>query len=192
MNSSPMFYLKLFGSPSLERDDGAPLTGRAAQRHRVALLALLALAPAQRLSRDKLIAYLWPESDSERGRNLLNVSTYVLRAAMGESALLSSGDDLRLNADVIQVDVAEFEAALERADHARVVALYRSRFLDGFFLSEAPEFEQWAERERERLARGYERALEELADPLQAGSEVFLCGITHCAPYEAHRADTGV
>ena len=171
MNSSPMFYLKLFGSPSLERDDGAPLTGRAAQRHRVALLALLALAPAQRLSRDKLIAYLWPESDSERGRNLLNVSTYVLRAALGESALLSSGDDLRLNADVIQVDVAEFEAALERADHARAVALYRSRFLDGFFLSEAPEFEQWAERERERLARGYENALEELADAAEGARD---------------------
>jgi TolB-like protein/DNA-binding SARP family transcriptional activator/Flp pilus assembly protein TadD len=159
-----MFYLKLFGSPSLERDDGAPLTGRAAQRHRVALLALLTLAPAQRLSRDKLIAYLWPESDAERGRNLLNVSTYVLRAALGESALLSSGDDLRLNADVIRVDVAEFEAALERADHARAVALYRGRLLDGFFLSEAPEFEQWAERERERLAVGYAKSLETLAE----------------------------
>jgi len=130
----------------------------------MALLAILALAPAGRLSRDKLIAYLWPESDAERGRNLLKVSTYVLRSALGESALLSEGDDLRLNADVVQSDLAEFETALERADHARVVALYRGPFLDGFFLSGAPEFEQWAERERERLAAGHRRALEALGE----------------------------
>src|SRR5215208_7944283 len=155
MNSSP-FDLKLFGSPSIEGAGGENLlTGRAAQRHRLALLALVAMTPGQRLSRDKLIAYLWPESDTERGRNLLRVSTYVLRSALGESALLSEGDDLRLNADVVQSDLAEFETALERADHARVVALYRGPFLAGFFLSGAPEFEQWAERERERLAAGH-------------------------------------
>ncbi|MBA3341373.1 MAG: hypothetical protein H0T48_06010 [Gemmatimonadaceae bacterium] len=162
--NSPTFYLKLLGSPSLEGGGGAPLTGRAAQRHRLALLAPLALAPAQRLSRDNLIAYLWPESDAERGRNLLNVSTYVLRTALGESALLSEGNDLRLNAEIIQTDVADFEAALERADHERAVVLYRGPFLDGFFLSEAPEFEHWVDRERERLAGGYAKALEALAE----------------------------
>src|SRR5688572_33053451 len=102
MSTSPTFYLRLFGSPSIESDDGGgvPLSGRVAQRHRLALLALIAMAPGQRLSRDKLIAYLWPESDSERALNLLKVSSYVLRGELGESALLSEGEDLRLNADV--------------------------------------------------------------------------------------------
>jgi len=158
-----MFHLKLFGSPSLEGDDRALLGGRATQRHRLALLALLAVAADQRLTREKLIAYLWPEAEPERGRNNLNVSTYVLRTALGEGAFLSAGDDLRLNPEVIHTDVAEFEAALERADHARAVALYRGAFLDGFFLPEAPEFEQWADRERERLAGKYAKALEALA-----------------------------
>ena len=157
-----MFQLKLFGNPSIDRD-GVLLTGRASQRHRLALLALLALAPDRRLSRDKLIAYLWPESDPERGRNLLKVATYVLRSALGESALGSNGDGLSLNPDVIRVDVNEFEAMLER-DHARAVTLYKGPFLDGFFLSEAPEFEQWVDRMRERLANGYRKALEGLAD----------------------------
>ncbi|MGH7475980.1 MAG: BTAD domain-containing putative transcriptional regulator [Longimicrobiales bacterium] len=151
-------------------ENGA-LTGRAAQRHRLALLALLALAPARRLSRDKLIAYLWPESDPERARNLLNVSAYVLRAALGEGALLSAGDELRLNAEVVQADVAEFEAALERADHAHAVALYRGPFLDGFFLSDAPEFEHWVDRERERLAGRYGKALEALAEATEAARD---------------------
>src|SRR5688572_31421339 len=39
---SPMLQLKLFGVPTLERD-GVQLAGRASQRHRLALLALLAL-----------------------------------------------------------------------------------------------------------------------------------------------------
>src|SRR5215213_5109291 len=119
MSSSPTFHLRLFGSPSIEREGGTPLTGRVAQRHRLALLALIAMAPVDRLSRDKLIAYLWPESDTERGRNLLKVSTYVLRTTLGEGAVLSEGDDLRLNADVVRVDATEFETALAGADHAR-------------------------------------------------------------------------
>lgn len=154
--------LRLFGVPLLERD-GVPLTGRAAQRHRVALLALLALAPRRRMTRDKLIACLWPESSSERGRNLLKVATYVLRSELGEDALLSSGDELGLN-PAIDVDIGEFEAALERGDHALACDLYGGPFLDGFFLSDSPEFEQWASRERERLTAGFGQALEALAE----------------------------
>ena len=170
MSSSPTFYLSLFGSPSIEADGGggAALSGRVAQRHRLGLLALIAMAPGQRLSRDKLIAYLWPDSDSERGRNLLKVSSYVVRTALGESAVLSEGDELRLNADLVRTDAAEFETALGRSDYARAVALYKSPFLDGFFLSDAPEFEQWANRERERLAISYAKALEALAEEAQA------------------------
>ena len=164
-----MLHLRLFGAPVLERD-GVALAGRATQRHRVALLALLALAPARRSSRDKLIATLWPDSDAERGRNLLKVSSYVLRQELGETTLLSAGDDLCLNADVIGTDVADFEAALEQGDHARAAVLYTGPFLDGFFIGGAPEFEQWADRERERLAGGYRNALERLAEAaVQAG-----------------------
>ena len=129
------------------------------------------MAPGRRLSRDKLIAYLWPESDSDRGRNLLKVATYVLRSSLSESALLSTGDELSLNADLIQVDVAEFEAALEQRDHERAVALYHSGFLDGFFLPDAPEFEHWVDRERERIAAGFHKALEELAEAAAAAGD---------------------
>ena len=170
MNPSPSFQLTLFGSPSLESD--GPVPARATQRHRVALLALLAQAPGRRLSRDKLLAMLWPERDADRGRNLLKVASYVLREALGERALLSEGDDLRLNADVIRIDVAEFEAALEQDEPARAVALYKGPFLDGFFLSEAPEFERWAERERARLADRYASALGAMAEAAEAAHDM--------------------
>lgn len=168
MNSSPTFHFRLLGTPSIEGEGGTPLTGRVVQRHRVALLAVLAMAPGRRSSRDKVLGLLWPESGQERGRNLLNVATYVLRTALGESAILSEGDDLRLNADVVRTDVAEFETAILEGDNARVAALYRGPFLDGFFLSDAPEFEQWVSRERERLAGDHRKAQEALAEAAEA------------------------
>lgn len=164
-------YLRLFGSPSVEAGDGNTLTGRVTQRHRVALLALVALAPNQRLTRDKLIGHLWPESDAEHARNLLNVALYNLRKALGEEALLSTGDDLTLNAEVIRSDVAEFAAAVGRGDHADAVALYRGPLLDGFFLSETPEFEQWAEHERNQLAVSYDKSLEALAESAESAQD---------------------
>ena len=165
-----MFQLKLFGVPSLSRD-GAILTGRAAQRHRLALLALLATAPDRRLTRDKLIAYLWPESGADRGRNLLKVATYVLRTELGEDTLVSTGDELRLNPDLIRIDVADFDNALEQSDHARAVTLYTGPFLDGFFLSDAPDFEKWVDGERDRLTGGYRNALEALADTAERAAD---------------------
>jgi serine/threonine-protein kinase len=173
MNSSsqPDFRLRLFGTPAIERGGGGLLSGRVAQRHRLAVLALLALAPARRLSRDKLIAYLWPESDADRARNLLNVATYNLRASLGEAALLSAGDDLQLNGDILGVDVTEFEVALQHGDYPRAAAMYRAPFLDGFFLSDAPEFERWVDAARKRLADAYGTALEALAAEAEGRSD---------------------
>jgi DNA-binding SARP family transcriptional activator/TolB-like protein len=154
--------LKLFGRPFLEDDDGL-LTGRAVQRHRLALLALLALAPGRSLSREKLVGYLWPERRTHRARNLLNVSVHMLRKTLGADALLSEGDDLRLNIDLVRVDVAEFEDALASGASERAVSRYIAPFLDGFYLDGSPEFERWVDGEQARLAGLYERALESLA-----------------------------
>ncbi|HET7551939.1 MAG TPA: BTAD domain-containing putative transcriptional regulator [Gemmatimonadaceae bacterium] len=171
MSVTPSWYLRLLGSPSLESADGARLSGGAAQRHRLGLLSLLALAPDQRLTRDKIIAYLWPESDIERARQLLNAALYTLRKALGESALTSVGDDVRLDTDIVRSDVMDFEAAIQRGDRAAAVALYRNEFLDGFFISDAAEFEQWTGRERERLAAAYDGALEGLAEAAESSSD---------------------
>lgn len=171
MSTSPDIHLRLFGSPSLEREDGSVLAGRAAQRHRLALLALLALAPGHRISRDKLMAWLWPEADGKRARNLLNVSTHVLRGVLGETSVVSAGEDVRLDATAIRPDVVEFQRAMEAGDEEAAVALYRGPFLDGFFLPEADEFDQWSGRERQRLSDAYGKALEGLAERAEAAGD---------------------
>ena len=165
-----MFYLRLFGSPTLELGDVA-LTGRPVQRHRIALLALLAMAPGRRATRDKLMAYLWPERSADNARNLLKQATYVLRAELGENALLSEGDELRLNEQVVLADAAEFDVALTQLDFVRATQLYRGPFMDGFFLSDAPEFEEWSARERQRLANAHAGALESLAAAAEAAGD---------------------
>ncbi|MGH7481999.1 MAG: BTAD domain-containing putative transcriptional regulator, partial [Longimicrobiales bacterium] len=157
-----MFSLKLFGGASLTGPDG-PLTGRAAQRHRLALLALLAGARAGR-TRDSLVAFLWPESGIERARHSLSDSVYRLNRALGGSAILAEGDALRLNDAVISSDVASFDDALEAGAPEDAVRMYAGPFLDGFHVPDAAEFERWADSERDRLFRRYAAALESVAE----------------------------
>lgn len=138
----------------------------------MALLALLAAAPTGAVSRDKLIAYLWPELDSDRARHLLADAVYKLRKELGRDAVLAAGDDLLWNAEAISADVREFRLALERGDREAAIDLYRGPFLDGLYLDDAPELERWVEDERARLARAYARALEEVAEARESGGDL--------------------
>ena len=164
-----MFTLHLLGGASLDGPSG-PLSGPALHRHRVAMLALLTAAGEQGVSREKLAGYLWPENDAAHARHLVAHSVYVLRSALGEEAILTSGDSVRLNPDVVESDVAAFRDALEGGDLEAAAHVYAGAFLDGFYLSDAGEFEHWMESERSRFAAEYARAVESLAEAAdQAG-----------------------
>src|SRR5687768_14653101 len=132
--------LKLLGTASIEASSG-PVTGRAAQGRRLALLALLALARGRPITRDKLIALLWPESPQDRARHQLSDAVYIVRGALGDDVVGSSGDDLVLNQDAIESDVGTFEQLLDEGRLEPAVELFVGPLLDGFHLSDAPEFE---------------------------------------------------
>jgi DNA-binding SARP family transcriptional activator len=157
-----MLHLKTFGGPSVDID-GTPGTGAAQQRKMLALLALLGAAGQRGLSRDKLIASLWPEIDAEHGRGLLRQACYALRRDLHAPELFLGSIQLRLNPAVISSDVQSFASALEENDPARAVSAYTAPFLDGFYLNGGGEFEEWAETERTRLASQYRSALEVLS-----------------------------
>ncbi|HJU64256.1 MAG TPA: BTAD domain-containing putative transcriptional regulator [Gemmatimonadaceae bacterium] len=165
-----MFTIKLLGGASIDGPEG-PVTGRATQRRRLALLALLAAARSRGLTRDKLVSYLWPESSTESARHLLSDSVYVLNRTLGEGAVVAAGDDLRLDVRMVACDAVQFEEALAAGDAARAVALYAGPFMDGFFVGDAPELERWIEGERERLARDFSKALELLAEERAAAGD---------------------
>ncbi|HVX41735.1 MAG TPA: BTAD domain-containing putative transcriptional regulator [Gemmatimonadaceae bacterium] len=150
------------GGAAIEAD-GAPVRGRAAHRHPLAILALLVANGGRSVTRDKLIALLWPERDADAGRNLLKVNLHELRKQLGEAAIRSAGDQLSADVGEISCDVTDFLASLAAGDDRAAVERYAGPFLDGFFLKEAAEFERWVESERARLAGLYASALERLA-----------------------------
>jgi predicted ATPase/DNA-binding SARP family transcriptional activator/tRNA A-37 threonylcarbamoyl transferase component Bud32 len=154
--------LKTFGGLSLEGEHG-PLTGAAAQRRRLAVLAVLAAYGARGITRDKLIGLLWPEVDETRARAALSQSVYALKRDTGEDQLVLGHDVLALNPLVVTSDVAEFEDAVGRDDDALAANLYVGPFLDGVFLPDAPDFEHWIDGIRLRLGQAAERVLERLA-----------------------------
>ncbi|HEY8197133.1 MAG TPA: BTAD domain-containing putative transcriptional regulator, partial [Gemmatimonadales bacterium] len=164
-----MLHLKTFGGLSVDID-GTPGTGAAQQRKTLGLLALLAAAGQRGLSRDKLIASLWPETDAEHGRGLLNQACYALRRDLHARDLFLGSIQLRLNSAVISSDLESFASALEENDPGRAVSFYAAPFLDGFYLNGGGEFETWAETERARLAGQCRAALELLsAEATQRG-----------------------
>lgn len=166
-----MLRLRTFGGAALLEDD-TPLDGPAAQRRRLALLAMLAVAGDRGLSRDKLATSLWPESDQERARHSLSQWMFTTRRDLRCDDLFLGGADVRLNAERFTSDVAEFERALAAGDPATAVACYAGPFLDGFHVPGASEFERWVDGERERLARMHHRALERLAGERTAAGDL--------------------
>jgi DNA-binding SARP family transcriptional activator len=157
-----MYHLRTFGDLSLEMVGGSALDPQP-RRRALALLALLAVAGEQGLSRSRVLAYLWPESNSERARNNLKQTLFALRRNLSQPLLLPATSVLRLDPAAIKTDLAEFEDASARGNWLETVTSYRGPFLDGFYVPGLREFEHWAETERARLAKRYQLALETLA-----------------------------
>ncbi len=164
-----MILLRLLGGLSLTVDD-EPVSGRAAQRHRIALLALLGASRTDPVSRERLVSVLWPEA-GPRSRHLLSNSVHILRKALGDDVIVGTADALRLNPDRVRCDVREFDAAIAGGAWAAAVELYRGPFLDGFHLAGTEGFEAWTDGERERLARACAQALERLAAESESGGD---------------------
>jgi TolB-like protein len=158
-----MLRLLTFGGLSVEGPDG-PVGGAPSQRKALALLALLAPAGARGVSRDRVAAYLWPESPADKVAHRLGQLLYSLRRDLAADDVFLGTAELRLNPRVINADVQDFNRALEAGDFARGARIYCGPFLEGFFLSDASEFERWVEEERSRLAERFGAALGRLAE----------------------------
>src|SRR3954463_7259831 len=157
-----VFVLQLLGSLSLQSDT-EPIPIAARQKRPAGLLAVLGLAGERGLSRERIEAYLWPNSTATRARHALDQVVYALRQALGTECVLSEGRSLRLNADVICVDIWELEDAMREGRWAAAVDLYKGPLLDGFHFADSQELELWIDSERARLLREYQAAVERLA-----------------------------
>lgn len=164
-----MLRLRTLGGLSIE--NAASIGDVTAHRRPLALLALLAVEGRRGLSRDKIVAFLWPESDAEHGRNSLSQVLSLLRRELAADDIVMGTAELRVNPDVLAHDVIEFEERIAADDLEAAIGLYTGPFLDGVFLKNAPEFEHWVDQERSRLQRVHGDALERLATRATAGGD---------------------
>ena len=114
---APNLRLRTFGAPAVEGLAGA-LGGTAAQPQSLALLTLLAAAGERGMSRDKIVALLWPECDDKRARHRLSQLCHALRRSLGDSIFSPGNPEIRLDPARVGSDVAEFKAACMRGESA--------------------------------------------------------------------------
>lgn len=168
-----MMRLHLLGPLALEHEDGTSVGSVLAQPKRVALLAYLASThPPSLHSRDTLVALLWPEADQAHARNSLRQTLHGLRRSLGQGVITGLGDE-RVGVDPARLwcDAAAFDAAMEAADTAEALGVYRGPLLDGFHVSDAPGFERWVEDERRRLAGRAVAGARQLAEAAEGSGD---------------------
>jgi predicted ATPase/DNA-binding SARP family transcriptional activator len=167
--------LAFLGTPEV-RHAGQVVTFRT--RKALALLVYLVVKGGPH-SREKLTALFWPESDEEQSRATLRSTLVYVRRTLGEMIhppmlhLLIEHDTVGFNfASDFDLDLNTLQAAwqltrttrgpthlqgvneeevpqnaLPRFQHAS--NLYRGDFLEGFYVGDAPDFEDWVGKERE-------------------------------------------
>lgn len=143
----------------------------------VTVLKILAMHRCQRVPRDRLIEYLWPDVDEKHGRDRLKVAIHSLRQLLGCAELIEHADEsYALRAGAVLLDVAVFERLVgEGMRHARqhrpddaianlgdALSLYRGDYL------EEDAYEEWCAEDRMRLRELYFEAAEFLAETLMA------------------------
>jgi DNA-binding SARP family transcriptional activator/TolB-like protein len=165
-----MLRLTTLGAMDLRDRHGHAVRDVLAQPKRVALLVFLAVE-GQRgpVSRDRLLALFWPESDEARARNTLSQALHHLRQALGSDVIASHGANaVEVHGDRLWCDATTFTEALDRGDVELALDLYRGEFCPTLFVSGAPGAEEWVE-DRRRQMRGLALAAartraEQLAD----------------------------
>jgi serine/threonine-protein kinase len=182
-----MVGLRTFGGFDVDLN-GAQSRAAGFRPRIMALLALLVGYGPRGISRDKILAYLWPESDTDHARNSLKQALFSLRHAFSGPTIFWSSGLLRLNPELVEVDLWCFESALAKRQEHTAVGLYRGPFLDGFYVSGLAEFERWAELERGRFAAAHADALKILATRAEAAADwaaavVWWRRLTEAAPF---------
>src|SRR5215470_11301385 len=113
-----------------------------------ALLALLALPPGERRSRDRLAGLLWGDRGDKQAGDSLRQAILRLRRAFDpvqSLPLLADRGSICLDRAAVAVDVQTFENLVaEKTPQAlaSAVSLYRGDLLDGLAIDD-PAFDEW-------------------------------------------------
>jgi len=168
-----MLRLTTLGALDLRDGLGHPLREVLAQPKRLTLLIYLALEGRQGpVSRDRLLAMFWPESDDAKARNTLSQALHHLRQALGPDLIENQGSNtLLIHGDGLWCDATVFGGALEHGETELALDLYRGEFCPALFVSGAPEAEEWLGNQRRALRRRALAAIRLLAEHKAAAGD---------------------
>jgi DNA-binding SARP family transcriptional activator len=169
--------LRLLGPAQVEAGEPPTLVDLAAVKG-AALLFYLAARPDQPVTRTRLIALLWEDSDEQEGRNSLSTTLSRLRRVLPSAPIVASGDSLVWRAEpsaAVWTDIGSF-SELARAGASRehldaAVELWRGPFLEGFDLRDSSDWDEWLELERSAWQQRMLDALERAAEAHAADSD---------------------
>jgi DNA-binding SARP family transcriptional activator len=147
-----MIELRSLGALELRGCDPQGIDALVSQPKRLGLLAYLAIATARGFHRrDSLLALFWPDSDQTHARGALRNALSFLRHQLGEAVIVTRGDEVGLDPATFWCDVSAFMASSDAGRAEEALALYQGDLLEGFHVTDAPDFERWLEGERNRL-----------------------------------------
>lgn len=141
-----MIRLRLLGPPRLLVDGEAPPPELLWRKH-LALLVYLHCAPARGATRAHLLDLLWGHRPEAAARHSLNEALRVIRRGLGDDAVDTAGDRVRL-AVPVDSDLRDVEALLAGGELTAAGEQVGGEFLEGFALSGAPSFEDWVSSQR--------------------------------------------
>jgi DNA-binding SARP family transcriptional activator len=117
-----MVGLRTFGGFDVELSGGA-VRAPGVCPCLMALLTLLVGHGSRGISRDKVEAYLWPESDTDHARNGVKQALFSLRQVFSRPVVLCGSGFLRLNPEVVEADLWLFESAIARGQVSFAVSV---------------------------------------------------------------------
>ncbi len=146
-NNPSSLEIRLFATPQLL------LNGNNVNRLRRKNRALLYYIAAEggKSTREKVLSCFWPDRERSAAQPILRTMIHDLRKTLGEN--FQADDQIIALAPEASVDVRDFLTAFTSPELQQLIdalALYKGDFIDGFSLSDVPQFNDWAASERER------------------------------------------
>ncbi len=146
------YFLSVLGDIRLSRQDGRDCTPKS--RKTRAVLALLALSHQQSVIRERLAAYLWPDSDADKSKASLRQTISDLRSildtAPGAATMVISRDRIALAAGQVVCDSVALLSALRDGNLDDAISILRT--WQGNYLSDISgindQLYDWVQSER--------------------------------------------
>lgn len=119
----------------------------------VALVCLLVLHKSRNMSKEKIISYLWPDSDDEAAKSNLRFNLWTIKKTIpqsddGEDFIISGKDFCRINekypyqCDKTMLDCFKVSHTEKIEELLRLKELFKGDFLEGLYLRNCNEFNE--------------------------------------------------